>query len=102
MKVNPAAVSIEYPQEAERIASRELTFRVLAYETERVEIRIDQGRWRPCRFAGGFWWYDWSGFKTGAHEAMARIHPRFGIRSVSGPRRFLVGLPSLVPAPGRC
>jgi hypothetical protein len=102
MRNKPAAVTIEYPHESEKVAARKLTFRILAYETERVEIRIDQGRWRPCRFAGGFWWYDWSGFKTGAHEAMVRIHPRFGIISVSGTRRFLVDLPSLVPTHGRC
>ncbi|HAH06828.1 MAG TPA: hypothetical protein DCM05_09935 [Elusimicrobia bacterium] len=71
-----AEVAVDYPQEKERITSREYTFRITARAANRVEISIDDGEWRACRQAEGHWWYDWAGYMSGKHQAIARIQPQ--------------------------
>lgn len=60
-----AEITVDYPQERERVISPDYTFRVAARAASRVEISIDQNEWRPCRQAEGYWWYDWSGYVSG-------------------------------------
>ena len=89
-----AEVTLDYPQERERVIGPEYTFRVAARAASRVEIAIDGNAWQPCRQAEGYWWYDWSGYLSGKHQAVARIQPQNdGQKSTSRTCRFLVELP---------
>ena len=82
---------IDYPKAGETITSREYTFRVGAPETaEEVGVSIDQGPWQTCRNAAGYWWYDWSGYDTGAHEIIARSRAKKGRWLVSAVRKLVV------------
>jgi len=89
-----AEITVDYPQERERVISPEYTFRVAARAASRVEISIDQNEWRPCRQAAGYWWYDWSGYMSGKHQAVARIQPQNdGQKATSRTCHFRVELP---------
>jgi hypothetical protein len=81
---------LDYPQEGERIVSAEYAFRIGAQATRAVEISIDDGAWRPCRQAEGYWWFDWSGYGSGGHHAVARIQRENGRKTLLATRRFLV------------
>jgi hypothetical protein len=89
-----AEITMDYPQEKERITSPEYTFRVAARAASRVEISIDGTDWQACRPASGYWWFDWSGYMSGEHQAVAKIQPQNdGQKSTSETCRFLVELP---------
>lgn len=97
-KKTTATPAVEYPRRGERISSPDYTFRVFApAEARKVGISIDQGPWKSCRPAVGFWWFDWSGFEDGAHQGVVSMTDEDGLRVVSEPHEFLVELePSLV------
>jgi hypothetical protein len=89
-----AEITVDYPQERERITSPEYTFRVAARAASRVEVSIDDNAWQACRQADGYWWYDWSGYMSGKHQAVARIQPQNdGQKSTSQKCGFRVELP---------
>lgn len=82
---------VNFPQEGEHINGNEYTFRIEAKAAGRVEVSIDQNEWHACRQAGGYWWYDWAGFSSGKHRAVARIRPQNGgDRHTSRPVTFQV------------
>lgn len=87
-----ADVTVDYPKEGELITSPDYVFRIGARPTHAVEISIDGGEWQPCRQAGGYWWFDWSGYKAGKHQAAARIQPENGDKATLETRRFRVEL----------
>jgi hypothetical protein len=90
----PTEIAVDYPQDREIVTSREYTFRIAAGEASRVEISIDDNVWQPCRQADGYWWYDWSGYMSGKHQAVAKIQPQNdGQKSTSAACRFRVELP---------
>jgi hypothetical protein len=87
-------ITVDYPQERERVTSPDYTFRIEAKEASRVEISIDDNVWQPCRPADGYWWYDWSGYMSGKHQAVAKMQPQNdGQKVTSSARRFRVELP---------
>jgi len=87
-----AGITVDYPQERERVIGPDYTFRIEAKSAGRVEISIDDNVWQPCRQADGYWWYDWSGYMPGKHQAVARIQPQNnGRKSTSRTTRFRVG-----------
>lgn len=89
-----AEITMDYPQERERVTSPDYTFRIEAKGASRVEISIDQNEWQPCRQAEGYWWYDWSGYMSGKHQAISRIQPQNdGQKATSRTIRFQVELP---------
>ncbi|OGR87524.1 MAG: hypothetical protein A3J74_09835 [Elusimicrobia bacterium RIFCSPHIGHO2_02_FULL_57_9] len=91
----PEAV-LDYPQEGEVIRSSQYTFRIGAPKhAQGVEICINHGPWQPCRQASGFWWYDWSDFKSGEYRVTARISSgkKTGKVGALTPRRFQVDKP---------
>ena len=90
----PAAtrIAVEYPQEGEIITSSSYTFRIDG-NAARVEIAIDGGDWRSCRRSDDFWWFDWSDYDSGRHQAMVRVAPPAGQESAARTCRFLVELP---------
>lgn len=91
--VNRRMLAIDYPRQNEVIASSDYTIRVFAPKgAQRVGISIDQGPWKSCRPAVGYWWYDWSGYDSGEHIVVARGQNRDGSPIGSTPRRFTVAL----------
>lgn len=71
-------VTIDYPREGDSLTWPVYTFRIASTAAGSVELSIDQNEWKPCRQAGGYWWYDWAGYQPGAHRAVARIRPQNG------------------------
>jgi hypothetical protein len=94
-------ISIDFPKQHEKIASATYTFRLCASlgEGERVEVSVDDAPFAPCRFAEGFWWYDWSGYRSHHHRLIARIVASDGEVVSESARRFAVALgDDLAPA----
>lgn len=82
---------VDFPQQDERITSREYGMRVSTPEgAEEADVSINQGPWQPCRRAVGHWWFDWSGFDPGEHEVIARARGNGGRWLVSTPVEFFV------------
>ena len=85
------SVRVEYPREGEVIARPSYTFHIAASPgVAGVEVSINQGDWISCREASGLWWYDWSAFKNGDYELVARTRRGDGMTTESAPRRFSV------------
>lgn len=85
-----AQVSIDYPQENEKIVATSYTFRVSApLDAEKVELSFDGGEYKQLRQAAGYWWYDLTGITVGQHEAVLRIVQAGGRALVLQPRRFI-------------
>lgn len=82
---------MDYPQEGELITSPSYTFRIDA-AAPRVEIAIDGGDWTPCRRSDDYWWFDWSGYESGRHQAIVRSAPQPGHEGATRICRFLVEL----------
>ena len=87
-------ITVDYPRERELVISSDYTFRIEAKGARQVEISIDDNAWQPCRQADGYWWYDWKGYMSGQHQAVARIQPENdGQKAASPTCRFRVQLP---------
>lgn len=98
--VNRRMLAIDYPRQNEVIASPEYTVRVFAPKgAQRVGISIDQGPWKSCRPAVGYWWYDWSGYESGEHEIVVSMAMPDGKRIICEPHEFFVDLELKKPAP---
>jgi hypothetical protein len=89
----PPAIAVDFPQNGERVESREYTFRISKQEQGSVEVSIDDEPWLPCRQAEGFWWRDWAGYRAGPHSVFARIILHDGRGKISGRREFSVAIP---------
>ena len=86
-------VSLDFPKQNEIIHSPCYTLRIAAPENaQKVEVSIDQGPWQLCRPSVGYWWFDWSNFADGEHEAIAHIETREGRRFTTEPHEFFVDL----------
>ncbi|MDE2313845.1 MAG: hypothetical protein KGL04_06700 [Elusimicrobia bacterium] len=84
-----AAILLDYPQEGEIITSSCYTFRIAPRVAAiGVDISIDQGPWAPCRESVGYWWYDWSGYAAGQHQASVRVRTADGRLVPSDIRQF--------------
>jgi hypothetical protein len=86
------SISIEYPGEGEIIDSPSYSFRIDA-AAPRVEIAIDGGGWTSCRRRDDYWWFDWSDYEPGPHQAIVREAPGPGPAPAADVRRFFVGAP---------
>jgi hypothetical protein len=84
------APRIEYPREGEIITSSRYIFRIDA--SARVEIAVDGGDWRSCRRSDDYWWFDWSDYDSGRHQAIVRSVPHTGQEPATRTCRFLVEL----------
>ncbi len=87
-------ISIDFPKQHERITSSSYTFRVSAAvgEDEKVAVSVDDLPFAPCRFAAGYWWFDWSGYRSHHHRLLAKIVSADGDVVSEAARRFLVAL----------
>ncbi|MFA5138536.1 MAG: hypothetical protein WC728_04820 [Elusimicrobiota bacterium] len=88
----PGCVVIDFPCGAETIRSDHYTLRIAAVEEGQVEVSLDNGPWQPCRSSQGYWWYDWSGYATGRHRAVARLNTTSGETRRGSEVGFLVEL----------
>ncbi len=70
---NTAYVIIDHPCENETIGSDNYVIRIGASFDGYVEISFNGGEWQPCRFASGYWWFDWMYYKPGIVKISARI-----------------------------
>lgn len=92
LRPNAARIAVEYPQEGEIITSPSYTFRIAA-SAPRVEIAIDGGGWSPCRRSDDYWWFDWSDYDPGRHQAVVRGAPPAEQDQPARICRFLVEFP---------
>ncbi len=90
LKVPPRKPSIDYPFENEAIEGDSYTVRINAPAARMVRLAIDQGDWRECRPALGYWWFDWSDFAPGEHEVIVCAEYEDGREAVSFPSHCLV------------
>ena len=68
-----AYVIVDHPCEKEIISSSEYVIRVGASMDGYVEISFNDSEWQPCRFAAGYWWFDWKYYKPGNIKICARL-----------------------------
>jgi len=68
-----AYVIIDHPCEKENISGNEYVIRIGASMDGYVEISFNDSEWQPCRFASGYWWFDWKYFQPGNIKINARL-----------------------------
>ena len=72
-------VHVKFPRAGETVARPSYSVQIeTAPEPVRVELRINDADWIPCREALGLFWYDWSDFEPGAHRLIARVMTQEG------------------------
>jgi hypothetical protein len=85
------AVHVKYPRPGETVSRPHYAVQVeTPPEPVRVELRVNDEDWNPCREALGLWWFDWTGFEPGAHRLVARAITRDGELIESIEREILV------------
>jgi len=68
------AVTIDHPVDGERIVyTGHYAVRIGTPNEGVVQLSLDGGEYRSCRFGGGYWWYDWHGIPAGQHTLVARL-----------------------------
>ncbi len=66
-------VLVDYPVENETVYGDSYVLRIGASFDGYVEVSFNDSEWHPCRFASGYWWYDWTYFKPGNIKIVARL-----------------------------
>lgn len=66
-------IMIDHPCEKENISSSEYVIRIGASMEGYVEISFNDSEWEPCRFAAGYWWFDWQYYQLGNVKISARL-----------------------------
>jgi len=74
----PPYLWIDYPQQNERLLGSEYVIRMGVGGAETVELSFDKGPWAACRFASGYWWFDWKDIAPGKHQLVARMRATDG------------------------
>jgi hypothetical protein len=67
-----AKVSIDYPQQGERVQRGHYAVRISAGEAE-CQACVDGSEWQSCRSDAGFSWFDWYPEKPGTHTISVRV-----------------------------
>ena len=39
-----------------------------------MQVSINGGEWQNCRYANGYWWFDWWNFNTGNFYLEAKAY----------------------------
>ncbi|MGA2090441.1 MAG: hypothetical protein ABSH12_03140 [Endomicrobiales bacterium] len=66
-------VIIDYPTESETISGLHYAIRIGSSANGLVELSINNGPWESCRYADGYWWYDWGYYLPGPIKISARL-----------------------------
>ena len=66
-------LTIDFPVESEIVKGHHYAIRVGASQEGYVELSFNEGEWHPCRFAAGYWWFDWVYFTPGKYTLRARL-----------------------------
>ena len=67
-------IVIDYPKNNEVITHKHhYAIRIGTPNPGVVEVSIDNGEFQKCRFASGYWWYDWHNISEGEHILIARL-----------------------------
>ncbi|MCX7956726.1 MAG: hypothetical protein N2643_02380 [Endomicrobia bacterium] len=67
-------ITIDYPKNLEVITHKQhYAIRIGTPNIGIVEVSIDKGSFNRCRFAAGYWWYDWNNISEGTHTIIARL-----------------------------
>jgi len=71
-------LTIDFPKENEVITSPHYAVRITSSENSLVELSVNNGPWKPCRYdhdgsGSWYWWFDWSNYLKGPHKLVARI-----------------------------
>ena len=71
-------MTIDFPVSGEVLTAPHYALRISAGRDADVRVSIDGGPWHACRWAAGYWWYDWEGYRNGYHllSAQASIDGR--------------------------
>lgn len=80
-------VVVDYPKNLETLTSRQYTVRIGASDCTGLDISVNDQPWQPCRWANGYWWFDWNNYTSGTHQLVARLHKRNGEYLISKRRR---------------
>jgi len=72
---NNSYVLVDYPVENDVIKGNAYVLRIASSNdfNAYVEVSFNNGEWNLCRYASGYWWYDWAFFKPGQFTLRARI-----------------------------
>jgi len=73
-----AYITIDFPVESEIIKGHHYAIRIGASKNGYVELSFNEGEWHPCRFAAGYWWFDWLYFTPGKYTLSARLVDQSG------------------------
>jgi hypothetical protein len=85
------AVHVKYPRAGEKVSCPSYAVQIEALpDPVRVELRINDSDWIPCREALGLYWYDWAGFEPGNHRLVARVMTQDGDMLESVEREIIV------------
>jgi hypothetical protein len=68
-----AYLTIDFPIENEVVSGLDYAIRIGASKDGFVELALNDGEWRPCRFSSGYWWFDWGYFTPGEYKISARL-----------------------------
>jgi len=80
-------VVVDYPKNLENLTAKQYTVRIGASDCTGVDISVNDQPWQPCRWACGYWWFDWTNYAPGTHQLVARMHKRNGEYLISKRRR---------------
>jgi len=89
-KSSRTSVTIDFPQEKEKIRPGHYAVRITAPEHGVVELSVNEGQWLLCRSAAGYYWCDWYPEETGSVKLIARIKSGKSPWTQSPVRSFVV------------
>ena len=79
-------VTVDFPHEGEKVKQGHYAVRVSADGAEEVQVSVDRGDWRPCRFSNGYYWCDFWPQPHEIHELRARARSDGSDWTYSQPR----------------
>jgi hypothetical protein len=66
-------IVLDHPVHKETIFGNHYAIRIGASQDGFVEISFNKGEWQPCRYAAGYWWFDWEYFTPGEYTIGVRL-----------------------------
>ena len=74
-KTNYKSICIDYPQNEETVYCGHYCFRLGSTKPcSAMQVSINGGEWQNCRYANGYWWFDWWNFNTGNFYLEAKAY----------------------------